>query len=230
MNVGKFGRTDLHTSCRCEEELHTAKKLIEQYPDAIHTKDNHGFSPLYHACIFGHTGIIQLLLDRGADVNATDLGRLSPLTIACEKGHAAAVDMLLRSSSCNVLHQDYIGRTPWDWAEAKGREDVLTVLKRHNTRSRIANDKPTGYNSGSDESPNGITFRGSTKDNSSAGRASPPLAERLSAATIVAQSDASTADEPCQTNQSAGYFKMGISQMVSLLGSGIALSDPTRFE
>jgi len=217
MNRGKFGRSDLHNSCRCREELKRVETLVEQYPDALNEKDDHGFTPLYHACIFGNTDVIQVLLDHGADANTADLGGLTPLTIACEKGHAAAVEMLLRCNRCNVMHRDSIGRTPLDWAEAKGHENVLAVLKLW---SRRVDDTQVSSNGA-------ILAAGSTATDASAKYDSQPPTG-ASSAVAAGKSDALSSVGPVQKRRSTGDFGTGISQLVSLLGSGVSLSDLTR--
>lgn len=49
----------------------------------IDTKDIFENTPLIYACLRGHTAIVQLLLDKGADVNARSEDDRTPLDIAC---------------------------------------------------------------------------------------------------------------------------------------------------
>jgi len=113
-------------------ELSTAKTLLEGTTDAssshVNKLDNHGFTPLYHASMFGHTAVIELLVKGGADIHTPDLGLLTPLHIACEKNRPAAVKLLLVLGA-DINAVDSIGRTPETWAIEKGHGDVLLVLK-----------------------------------------------------------------------------------------------------
>jgi ankyrin repeat protein len=55
-----------------------------------------GMSPLHIAAMDGRTDIAQLLIDAGADVNATDgaRGRTTPLDLALREGHSEMVQLL----------------------------------------------------------------------------------------------------------------------------------------
>ncbi len=61
---------------------------------AIEISDG-GWTPFYAAAYTGHRQVAQLLLDKGADVNAetSDEGQ-TPLEVAEEKGHKEIVELL----------------------------------------------------------------------------------------------------------------------------------------
>lgn len=123
----KFGRAALHLAAR-SGELVAIKEAIAEAKD-IDAADDHGFTPLYHASMFGHTAVMELMLKAGADIAKTDLGGLSPLHIACEKGQAPAV-LLLLGHGADIAARDSIGRTPLAWAEAKGHLAVVAAVQR----------------------------------------------------------------------------------------------------
>lgn len=56
-------------------------------------------TPLLAACEAGKTGIVSLLLDKGADITATNDNKTA-LHIACEKGHVEVVKLLIEVGSC----------------------------------------------------------------------------------------------------------------------------------
>jgi ankyrin repeat protein len=124
-NMSRFGRTPLHLAARSGEVTDT---MVLEHQATVNHKDDHGFTPLYHAAMFGDVRAIELLLQGGADIAACDLGGLTILHIACEKGRAdAAVCLLGHGADLNAL--DSIGRTPQDWATDKGHDDVLQKVK-----------------------------------------------------------------------------------------------------
>lgn len=49
--------------------------------------DDHGFSPLHWLAKEGHTKLVEMLLQRGARVNATNMGDDIPLHLAVAHGH-----------------------------------------------------------------------------------------------------------------------------------------------
>lgn len=47
-------------------------RLIDADPSLVHARDADGATALHHAAFNGHQSIMQLLIDRGADLNARD--------------------------------------------------------------------------------------------------------------------------------------------------------------
>jgi ankyrin repeat protein len=205
----------------------TVQRLSEQHPSAIHDKDDHGFTPLYHACLFGHTEVIQVLLERGADASAMDLGGLTVLTIACEKGHAAVVDLLLRSGGGDPTHRDSIGRTPRDWAKAKGHDAVLRVLDRWKSDDDFVTHSGDG---GGGEGEGGALASGSTNDVSTSPASGEPPPSPEAALSEAAQ-EAETEPVPLAGSPShvrSVGLRVEFAQLAATLGAGAALADPTR--
>lgn len=56
--------------------------------------DDHGFSPLHWACKEGHFKIAELLIHRGARINATNRGDDTPLHLAAAHGHLDIVHLV----------------------------------------------------------------------------------------------------------------------------------------
>ena len=48
------------------------RAMVQTNPGLIHQRDEIGATPLHHATFTGQRAIAQLLIERGADVNATD--------------------------------------------------------------------------------------------------------------------------------------------------------------
>ena len=60
---------------------------------------NDGSSPLYVACCGGFDKNVQVLLEKGADVNLPEHGGGSPLCIACYRGYVKTVNILLNKDA-----------------------------------------------------------------------------------------------------------------------------------
>lgn len=85
-----------------------------------------------HACIALGNSLetIQLLIDAGADVNATQAGGYSPLHQAASAGKIAVVELLLANGArCEALCDQ--GKTPADYAREHSHPELAQQLKPH---------------------------------------------------------------------------------------------------
>lgn len=92
----------------------------------VNQSDRHGRTALILAASEGHLAIIDILLERGADLRCQDKDGLSALSWACLKGHYNAAVSLLNNGA-DVNHADNSGRTPLDLATFYG--DVKLVSR-----------------------------------------------------------------------------------------------------
>jgi len=82
-------------------------------------------TPLHFAAKKGHREIAQLLLERGADVNAS-LAFGAPISSAAEAGHEDMVRLLLDNDAAPVT--DSTGRSAVHWAAMRGHAGVIRLL------------------------------------------------------------------------------------------------------
>ncbi|XP_049616795.1 myotrophin [Syngnathus scovelli] len=80
-------------------DLEEVQSMLKTLEDVNRTLEEGGRKPLHLACDFGQTSIVEFLLSKGADVNATDKHGLTPLIYACLEGHAACVKVLLEKGA-----------------------------------------------------------------------------------------------------------------------------------
>jgi uncharacterized protein len=75
----------------------------------------------------GHTEIVEMLLEKGADVNAKTNEGITALIRASEKGHTETVARLLEKGA-DVNAKDSDGWTALMWASRNGHAETVTIL------------------------------------------------------------------------------------------------------
>ncbi|XP_028555955.1 ADP-ribosylation factor GTPase-activating protein AGD3 isoform X3 [Dendrobium catenatum] len=93
-----------------------------------------GFSLLHLACQTGDIGMIELLLQYGANVNAVDLRMMSPLHHCILRGRHAFTKLLI-SRGADPHTTDSVGKTPLQYAMETGNiddEEALVLLEDTN--------------------------------------------------------------------------------------------------
>jgi ankyrin repeat protein len=106
-------------------DVKKVRELLAKDPSAIAARDENKNPPLNLAASAGHLAIVQLLIEKGADVNSKGWWDTTPLYYAALYGHRAMVDLLLKSGA------DVNGR-PDRWStplHASDPEIVKTLLR-----------------------------------------------------------------------------------------------------
>ena len=105
---------DIFTHCK-DGNLVAVKIWLDNTENDLNQGDDHLFSPLHWACREGHSHIVDILLSRGALVNAANMGDDTPLHNAAQMGHLAIVQKLIQQkSNVNVVNEH--GNTPLHYA------------------------------------------------------------------------------------------------------------------
>jgi ankyrin repeat protein len=86
-----------------------------------------GLTSLMEAAYQGYVDCVELLLQNGADVNATTKDGVSALMRAAEKNHSACITLLLEKGA-DVNAKDTCGITPLMWAASFGGDVKATQL------------------------------------------------------------------------------------------------------
>jgi ankyrin repeat protein len=103
-------------------------EFLEADPALIAAKGVHGFPLLYFPAVGGHLEIAEMLLSKGADINA-GAGGNTPLHAAVLAGRAEMVEWLLAHGADPGL-KDYEGKTPLERGAASGNERLQEILER----------------------------------------------------------------------------------------------------
>ncbi|KAJ4784134.1 E3 ubiquitin-protein ligase XBAT33 [Rhynchospora pubera] len=110
-------------------DLVEACMLLELSPSLARYSTFGGLnSPLHFASAKGHTEIVTLLLEKGAEVNSRNYCGQTALMHACRHGHWEVVQILLLYR-CNVTRADYLsGRTALHFAAHEGHVRCIRLL------------------------------------------------------------------------------------------------------
>lgn len=112
----------------------------------INAKDGSGRTALYWASQEDHMPVVELLIDRGADIDSPSTGDdgWTPLIIAAYRGNDDIAGYLLEHGA-NINAMDKYGYTALSWAWGKHH---LTIVRLLLTRGASANVPPVAYGEG----------------------------------------------------------------------------------
>ena len=92
----------LYDACLSSSDISKVRRLLDKGVDPNHSyyrRLNNGRTPLHMACIFSNHECVQLLVERGADVEAVDSFGHTPLHDACDNGSLESINVLLAHHS-----------------------------------------------------------------------------------------------------------------------------------
>lgn len=116
----------LHKAVRLNDVAAVRRYTAE--PEAyLDARGERGYRPLQVAIRWGHTELYALLIEMGADVNATDGDGRSALHIATSNNDKTAVRLLLDSGAV-VNQRDHFHYTPLHMAARSGHTDTAHLL------------------------------------------------------------------------------------------------------
>ncbi|XP_069595359.1 ankyrin repeat domain-containing protein 27 isoform X2 [Ranitomeya imitator] len=124
-----------HPLCSCDScDKLASGKLNDTSIVTPLSRDDRGYTPLHIAAICGQSQFIDLLICKGAVVNATDYHGSTPLHLACQKGHQKIALLLLHYKASRDI-QDNNGNTPLHLACTHGHEDCVKALVYYDVTS-----------------------------------------------------------------------------------------------
>ena len=123
--IDRGAEPDFYAYCMLGD-VAAAGKLLEGSPDLVSTQGVHGLSPLYFAAMGDNPEMVELLLQRGADVNAGAPGG-APIHAAAMRGRSEIVRRLL-AAGADASARDYEGRNARQVAEAVHRPGIAQLF------------------------------------------------------------------------------------------------------
>ncbi|KAG3111579.1 hypothetical protein PI125_g9001 [Phytophthora idaei] len=100
------GDTALRIACE-RGKRKTVEALLRNPSNDVNLVDADGRTPLMSASEHGHTEVVAILLEKGANSNDQLPNGFSALHIACENGHTGVVQLLLdRGASIDMIDEE----------------------------------------------------------------------------------------------------------------------------
>lgn len=94
----------------------------------VNVQNDFGFSPLHYASAWGHTAVVKLLLQSGADINIVNNQNLTSLFLASRDGQDEVVELLTNIKDINLESGDEEAHTPLCVAVANGHLSIFARL------------------------------------------------------------------------------------------------------
>jgi ankyrin repeat protein len=107
--------------------------LLEQDPKLVHVRDSDGSTPLHCATWKGHTDVVALLLNAGADVNAenqNDHWGTTPLHAAAHANQVAIAQLLI-DHGADLNAKDLTGQPPMHHTTFHKAKAVAKLLEKY---------------------------------------------------------------------------------------------------
>jgi ankyrin repeat protein len=106
------------------------KRLVEAGADV----NLYGWPPLIYAAFNGHAAVVDYLLKKGAEINATTANGSTALLFAARFGHLEVVELLLQNNADpNIANER--GATAIDWALKTENTDIADFLRKAGGRA-----------------------------------------------------------------------------------------------
>lgn len=122
------------------------ERLLDQAPSLVQQQSSGHLPPLILATTDGHADMVQLLLHRGAPLEATGDGGWTALQWAIEGGHDDIVTLLLRhgASPLPPMPHPSLSTVPLLMATQHGRLHVVKALLSHMSQEQVNHEGEEG--------------------------------------------------------------------------------------
>ena len=110
-------------------DTNAVNRLLGVHPDLVNVPDYDKNTPLHLAAVRNYPETIDLLLSKGANVNAQNAVKMTPLHLAAKAGYVEAVKSLLKAKPQLDVKDDR-DFTPLVWAEKTHNDEVVELLRK----------------------------------------------------------------------------------------------------
>ena len=115
----------------------TTLKSRLRFVKTIDCRDSEGFTALQLAVMHGHTQVVQVLLEEGADLVSCNWGAQA-LNVAAQNGYSEIVQCLLdKGVGVDAVDPRKSNYTPLLWAASCGHTDAVKVLLDRGARTHL---------------------------------------------------------------------------------------------
>jgi cytohesin len=101
--------------------------LLDAHPSLLADRDANGNMLLHNVVLEGDADVVEIILEKGCDVNARGLASITPLDLAIRRGDPEIVQLLLRHGA--DPKQESGQRQPLDRARELGDEMIVELIE-----------------------------------------------------------------------------------------------------
>jgi hypothetical protein len=104
------------------------RQMLDANPSLVTVEtEQRGGTPLHSVSLTGEVGIVELLIARGAKLNAEDANGFTPLQLAASVGNAEVIRILLRNGADVLAGRDH-GRARLPFVDAEGSSAIRGLV------------------------------------------------------------------------------------------------------
>ncbi|KAM7211330.1 hypothetical protein V8F06_013286 [Rhypophila decipiens] len=123
----EFPRSEINNAI-LKQDIVGLLDAIERTPASINHLDELGEAPIHQAARAGHSHLVRILIQNGADINRLSIDQKSALPLAAKGGHLDCLRLLLELGAAVDL-MDLDGCTPTHAACACGTPNQVDIVK-----------------------------------------------------------------------------------------------------
>ncbi len=124
--VSRLPGQGIHQAVK-EGKLEVVRKMLEEDRDLINAVDSDLKTPLHLATEHGYMPMVELLLEKGADINAKTGFKRTPLHFAASSGHDEIVRLFI-AKGADLNEKDSFMLTPIFRAAYNGHRNIVEML------------------------------------------------------------------------------------------------------